>query len=276
MKILVPLKRVADPDNANKVKIAPDGSKVTSEGLEWKLNPFDEYAVEAALRITENTATKARLGEVVVVTVGPADAKQQVTQALAMGADRGILVEALDEAIDSTVVVDILQKVVAEEKPDLVLLGKQVVDGESNQVAQMLAHRLGLPQATFAATLETDAALTSAVVTREVDGGILKVKAVFPAVISVDLRIVAPHGVKNGNSPAGEAYAEGPRYPSLRGIMQAKKKPFVAKKPADYGVAPALRVQYLKFEAPAARQAGITVPDVPTLVQKLKNEARVI
>ncbi|MBI5502595.1 MAG: electron transfer flavoprotein subunit beta/FixA family protein [Deltaproteobacteria bacterium] len=276
MKILVPLKRVADPDNANKVKIASDGSKVTSEGLEWKLNPFDEYAVEAALRITENAATNARLGEVVVVSLGPAEAKQQVTQALAMGADRGMLVEAADEALDASVVVDVLEKVVAEEKPDLILAGKQVVDGDSNQVAQMLAQRLGWPQATFAAKIETDAGLKTALVVREVDGGVSKLKLTFPAVISVDLRIVAPEGVKNGNTPAEKKYNDGPRYPSLKGIMQAKKKPLALKKPGDFGVTPNPRLEVLKFEPPPARKAGVKVPDVETLVAKLKNEARVI
>lgn len=276
MKILVPLKRVADPDNANKVKISPDGKKVTSEGLEWKLNPFDEYAVEAALRITENKTNNARLGEVVVVCVGPAEAKQQVTQALAMGADRGILIDAADDALDASVVVDVLEKVVAEEKPDVVLAGKQEVDGDSNQVPQMLAVRLGWPQATFAAHMNLPKELGTALVTREVDGGVAKLEVTFPAVISVDLRIVAPDAVKNGNTPDAEKYPEGPRYPSLRGIMQAKKKPLAAKKIADYGVTPALRLEYLKFEPPPQRKAGAKVPDVETLVAKLKNEARVI
>ena len=276
MKILVSLKRVADPDNANKVKIAPDGKKVTSEGLEWKLNPFDEYAVEAALRLTENAATNTRLGEVVVISVGPAEAKQQVTQALAMGADRGILVDATDDQLDASVVVDVLEKVAAEEKPDLILTGKQVVDGDSNQVAQMLAVRLGWPQATFAAKVETDAGLKSALVVREVDGGVSRLKVTFPAVVSVDLRIVAPEGVKNGNTPADKKYNEGPRYPTLKGIMQAKKKPLALKKLTDVGVQANPRLEYLKFEAPAGRKAGVKVPDVETLVAKLKNEARVI
>jgi electron transfer flavoprotein beta subunit len=276
VKILVPLKRVADPDNANKVKIAPDGKKVTSEGLEWKLNPFDEYAVEAALRITENAATNARLGEVVVISVGPAEAKQQVTQALAMGADRGILIDATDDQLDASVIVDVLEKIVAEEKPDMVLAGKQVVDGDSSQVAQMLAVRLGWPQATFAAKIQTDAGLKTALVVREVDGGVSKLKVTFPAVISVDLRIVAPEGVANGNTPAEKKYNEGPRYPSLKGIMQAKKKPLALKKLADVGVTANPRLEYLKFEPPAGRKAGVKVPDVETLVAKLKNEARVV
>jgi electron transfer flavoprotein beta subunit len=276
VKILVPLKRVADPDNANKVKIAPDGKKVTSEGLEWKLNPFDEYAVEAALRITENAATNTRLGEVVVISVGPAEAKQQVTQALAMGADRGILIDAADDQLDASVIVDVLEKIVAEEKPDLVLAGKQVVDGDSNQVAQMLAVRLGWPQATFAAKIQTDAGLKTALVVREVDGGVSKLKVTFPAVVSVDLRIVAPEGVANGNTPEEKKYNEGPRYPSLKGIMQAKKKPLALKKLADMGVTANPRLEYLKFEPPAGRKAGVKVPDVETLVAKLKNEARVV
>lgn len=275
MKILVPVKRVADPDNANKVKVSPDGKKVTSEGLEWKLNPFDEYAVEAALRITENAGTGQRLGEVVVLSVGPAEARQQLTQALAMGADRAILVEAADESIDSAVVVDVLARVVDAEKPDLIIAGKQEVDGDSNQVAQMLAARLGWPQATFVGKIVTDKDLKTATVWREVDGGVARLRVTFPAVISVDVRIVAPAAVRNGNTPEDKEYAEGPRYPSLRGIMAAKKKPFDQKKLADFGT-PAPRLEYLGFEPPPARKAGIIVPDVETLVEKLRGEAKVI
>lgn len=257
MKILVPLKRVADPDNANKVKIAPDGSKVTSEGLEWKLNPFDEYAVEAALRITENTATKARLGEVVVVTVGPADAKQQVTQALAMGADRGIHI-LLDTEVDSSVIAEIIQKIVEREQPDLILMGKQAVDDDANQAGQMLAGFLGLPQACFASKVELQAGGKSALVTREIDGGLETLEVRLPAVLTADLRLNEP------------------RYATVMGIMKAKKKPFEEIAGASLGIALTPRARVVRLSAPSSRTAGIKVPDVPTLLQKLKDEAKVL
>lgn len=276
MKILVCIKRVADPDNANKVKISGDGTAVTSEGLEWKVNPFDEYAVEAALRLNENKATKESLGETVVLTIGPQDAAQQIRYCLAMGAQRGILIEGDDEKLDATQVAAAIAKVYEEEQPDLVLMGKQVVDGDSNQSPQMLAEMLEIPQATFAAKLEVPADGGGATVHREVDGGIAVEKVDFPAVISVDLRIVAPSSVKNNVTPESEAYEEGPRYASLRGIMQAKKKPIDSKSFDDLGVDAEARISYLKFEMPPAREAGIIVEDVATLMTKLRDEAKVI
>lgn len=276
MKILVCIKRVADPDNANKVKISDDGTAVTSEGLEWKVNPFDEYAVEAALRLNENKATKESLGETVVLTIGSQDAAQQIRYCLAMGAQRGILIEGEDEQLDATQVAEAIAKVYEEEQPDLVLVGKQVVDGDSNQVPQMLAEMLELPQATFAARLEVPADGGKATVHREVDGGIAIEKVEFPAVISVDLRIVAPTSVKNNVTPESESYEEGPRYASLRGIMQAKKKPIDTKSFDDLGVDTEARISYLKFEMPPAREAGIIVEDVATLMEKLRDEAKVI
>lgn len=277
MKILVTMKRVADPDNANKVKISGDGGQVTSEGLEWKPNPFDEYAVETALRILEDGVGSGNLrGEIVVVTIGPDDATQQIRQCLAMGADRGILVQADDAQLDATIVSKVLQKLVEKEGPDLVLMGKQAVDGDSNQAAQMLAARLGWPQATFAGKLDAAADLKSATLVREVDGGAAKVKVTFPAVISVDLRIVTPEGVVNNVAAKDKAYQEGPRYASLKGIMKAKKKPVETVALAALGVDTTLKVKVLKYAQPPARKAGIRVPDVQTLVQKLKDEAKVL
>lgn len=277
MKILVCVKRVADPDNANKVKISDDGTAVTTEGLEWKVNPFDEYAVEAALRLNEDASKKnAVLGDTVVVNVGPQDAAQQIRYCLAMGAQRGIMIEGEDEKLDSTQVVEALAKVYEEEEPDLVLLGKQVVDGDSNQIPQMLAEALELPQATFAAKLEVPADGGEATVHREVDGGIAVEKVQLPAVISVDLRIVAPEAVVNNVTPADKKYEEGPRYASLRGIMQAKKKPIDNKTFEDLGVDAEPRLSYLKFELPPAREAGIKVADVPELMEKLRNEAKAL
>lgn len=276
MKILVPVKRVSDPDNANKVKITADGGAVTSEGLEWKPNPFDEYAVETALRLNENAAKNEKLGETIVVTLGPSDAAQTLRQTLAMGADRGILVAAEDKDLDSLVVARALKALVEKEKPDLVLMGKQVVDGDSNAAGQMLAELLGWPMATFAMSISVDDAGKALTVGREVDTGILTVKVQTPAVVTVDLRIVAPEGVKNGATPSGHKYNEGARYASLKGIMQAKKKPIEQITLASLGVETALSTSYSKFELPAARSGSVAFVDSPdALIQKLA-EAKLI
>jgi electron transfer flavoprotein beta subunit len=270
------MKRVADPDNANKVKISGDGTQVTSEGLEWKPNPFDEYGVEAALRILEDGVGSGKLrGEVVVVTIGPEEVTQQIRQCLAMGADRGILVSGDDDKLDAMIVARTMAKLVEKEQPDLVIMGKQAVDGDSNQASQMLAEILGWPQATFAGHVEVPEDLSSATVTREVDGGAAKVKVAFPAVLSVDLRIVTPTGVSN-NVAAGKDYQEGPRYASLRGIMKAKKKPIDKLTLDDLGVDQTLQVRTVSFTQPAARSAGVILETVQELVQKLQDEAKVL
>ncbi|HEY2512345.1 MAG TPA: electron transfer flavoprotein subunit beta/FixA family protein [Polyangiaceae bacterium] len=275
MKILVPLKRVADPDNANKVKVAPGGAKVETTGLEWKPNPFDEYAVETALRLTENGATpKARLGEVIVVTFGLKDAEATLRQALATGADRAIRVDAADDQLDGDVVARALKALVDKEKPDLVLLGKQQVDGDSNQVGQLLAEYLGWPQATFAGSIKSEAD-KALVVGREVDGGTIKLKVTLPAVVSVDLRIVASHSVQSAASP-NHAYAEGVRFAALMAIMAAKKKPLVEMKLSDLAADGAAKIKYTSFELPPARKAGVKVKTVAELVTKLKTEAKVL
>lgn len=277
MKILVPVKRVADPDNANKMKVSGDGKSVTSEGLEWKVNPFDEYAVEAALRLNENAATKAVLGETVVVSIGSADVAQTLRQPLAMGADKGILVGAEDGELDSVVVARALKAVVDKEKPDLVLMGKQAVDGDSNTAGQMLAEMLGWPMATFAMSIEVADGGKALTVGREVDTGVLTLKVQLPAVVTVDLRIVAPSAVKNGQTPAGHAYNEGARYASLKGIMQAKKKPIDQLSLSDLGVAAQPAVKYQRFELPAKRSGSVTyVESVEELVQKLQTVAKVL
>lgn len=276
MKILVPMKRVADPDNANKVKISPDATKVTSEGLEAKPNPFDEYAVETAIRILEEGVGSGKLrGEVVVVTVGGDDTMRQVRQCLAMGADRGIIVNGDDDKLDATIVANALAKVVEKEQPDLIITGKQAVDGDSNQVAQALAEKLGWPQATFAGHIEVPADLSSATVTREVDGGAAKVKVQLPAVISVDLRIVSPTAVNN-NVATGKEYQDGPRYASLKGIMKAKKKPVDKMTLDELGVDQTLKVRSVSFSAPPQRSAGVIVETVEELVAKLRDEAKVL
>lgn len=275
MKILVPLKRVADPDNANKVKVPADGSKVETTGLEWKPNPFDEYAVEAALRLTEDgSKPKVRGGEVIVVTLGPKECETTLRAMLATGADRAIRIEAEDDQLDGNIVAQALKAVVEKEQPDYVVMGKQAVDGDTNQVGQFLAEYLGWPMATFAAEIkEQDGALA---VGREVDGGQINVKVKSPAVVTVDLRIVAPTSVYSKQTKPDFKYNEGVRFAPLPAIMKAKKKPLAVMKLADVVSDTTLRVQYKKFEPPQERKAGVKVKDTAELVDKLKNEAKVI
>lgn len=275
VKVLVPLKRVADPDNANKIKIAPGGNAVDTTGLEWKVNPFDEYALEAALRLTENgKAPKQRLGEVVVVTLGPKECDQTLRSALATGADRAIRVDATDDALDGRLVALALKTLVLAEKPDLVLLGKQAVDGDSNQVGQRLAELLDWPMATFAATIREEAG--ALLVGREVDGGVLTLRVGLPAVVTVDLRIVSPTSVYSTHTDPAHKYAEGVRFAPLPAIMAAKKKPLDVKPLAEVAAGAALSTHTLKFERPAARSAGVRVKDASELVDKLMNVAKVL
>jgi electron transfer flavoprotein beta subunit len=196
--------------------------------------------------------------------------------ALAMGADRGILVEGIDDALDSDAVARVVKAAVEKEKPDLVILGKQAVDGDSNQVGQILAGLLGWAQATFAASVELPADEKSLTVTREVDAGVETKKIPLPGVLTVDLRIVAPKSVKNAKTPDSHTYAEGPRYASLKGIMAAKKKEIKEIKAADLGVTPAAKVKLVSVEAPPPRKAGIKVADVNELVKRLAEEAKVL
>ncbi len=275
MKILVPLKRVADPDNANKVKIPASGEKIDTTGLEWKPNPFDEYALEAALRLTENgTQPKVRAGEVVVVTFGPKETETTLRAALATGADRAIRVDVTDDKLDGDLVARVLAALVEKEKPDVVLMGKQAVDGDSNQVGQILAELLDWPMATFAATIREEQG--SLLVGREVDGGVSTLRVRLPAVVTVDLRIVAPTSVYSLKTPQTHKYNDGVRFAALPAIMAAKKKPLVEVKLADVAPDATLKVQYRGFVAPPARKAGIKVKDVNELVSRLKNEAKVL
>jgi len=277
MKILVPIKRVSDPDNANKVKITPDGKGVSTEGLSWDVNPFDIYAVEAAIRLTEDGPKKERIGEVVVMTLGPKDTTIQLRRCLAMGAEKAIQIETEDEALDSWVVARAIAKVYEEVKPDLLLLGKQEVDGESNQTGQILAHMLGLPQATFAAGLRTEKGAGWIEATREVDGGIAKVRLQMPAMVTASDRIIGAHAVQNGVTPAGFDYpSDNVRYTPLPMINKAKKKPLEERTLASLGIDAGTRVEYLGYTQPPQRKAGIKVETVDQLVEKLKNEARVI
>ncbi|MEY9105550.1 electron transfer flavoprotein beta subunit [Bradyrhizobium yuanmingense] len=249
MKVLVPVKRVVDYNV--KVRVKSDGSGVELANVKMSMNPFDEIAVEEALRLKE--AGKAT--EVVVVSIGPAQASETIRTGLAMGADRGILVKA-DGTVEPLAVAKILKKVADEEQPGLIILGKQAIDDDSNQTGQMLAALLGWSQATFASKLEVEG--TDFKVTREVDGGLQTVKLKGPAIVTTDLRLNEP------------------RYASLPNIMKAKKKPIAEKTVADYGVDIAARLEVLKTAEPAGRKAGVKVKDVAELVSKLKNEAGVL
>jgi electron transfer flavoprotein beta subunit len=275
VKILVALKRVADPDNANKVRVSAGGEKIDTGNLEWKLNPFDEYALEAALRLTENGKTpKQRQGEVIAVSLGPKEVETNLRSALATGADRAIRVEATDDELDGYLVALALKTLVEQEKPDLVLMGKQAVDGDSNQVGQMLAELLDYPMATFAATLDHQA--DGLVVGREVDGGVSVVRLTLPALVTVDLRIVAPGSVYSRETDRAFKYNDGVRFAPLPAIMQAKRKKLDVKPLAELAPGAALRMTYPRFAPPPQRRAGKRVADVAELVNKLANEAKVI
>jgi electron transfer flavoprotein beta subunit len=249
MKILVPVKRVVDYNV--KIRVRPDGSGVELANIKMSMNPFDEIAVEEAIRQKE--AGKAT--EVIAVSIGPAQASETIRTALAMGADRGILVKA-EGVVEPLAVAKILKAIVAEEQPGLVILGKQAIDDDSNQTGQMLAALLGWSQGTFASKLVLDGESVS--VTREVDGGLQTVKLKAPAIVTTDLRLNEP------------------RYASLPNIMKAKKKPIAEKSPSDYGVDVAPRLKVVTTVEPPGRKSGVKVGSVAELVSKLKNEAGVI
>ncbi|MDG2002946.1 MAG: electron transfer flavoprotein subunit beta/FixA family protein [Novosphingobium sp.] len=244
MKILVPVKRVIDYNVKPRVK--SDGSGVDLANVKMSMNPFDEIAVEEAIRLREAGSAE----EIIAVSIGPAKAQETLRTALAMGADRAILVETDDE-VEPLAVAKILKAITDEEGPGLVILGKQAIDDDSNQTGQMLAALLGQPQGTFASKLVIEG--DSIAVTREVDGGLETVKLSMPAVITTDLRLNEP------------------RYASLPNIMKAKKKPLDNKTPADYGVDTAPRLKTLNVSEPPVRQAGIKVEDVDALFAKLKD-----
>jgi electron transfer flavoprotein beta subunit len=249
MKVLVPVKRVVDFNV--KVRVKPDGSGVELANVKMSMNPFDEIAVEEALRLKE--AGKAT--EVVCVSIGPAQAAETIRTGLAMGADRGIHVKT-DATLEPLAVAKILKKVTDEEKPGLVILGKQAIDDDCNQTGQMLAALLGWPQGTFASKVVIEGESVS--VTREIDGGLQTVKMNLPAVITTDLRLNEP------------------RYASLPNIMKAKKKPIDEKTPEALGVDVTPRLKILKTGEPAGRKAGVKVKTVTELLDKLKNEAGVL
>ncbi|WP_299199765.1 electron transfer flavoprotein subunit beta/FixA family protein [uncultured Amphritea sp.] len=249
MKVLVTVKRVIDYNV--KVRVKSDNSDVDLSNVKMAMNPFCEIAVEEAVRLKEaGIAT-----EVVVVSLGPQSAQEQIRTALALGADRGILVQS-DENLESLTVAKLLAKVVEEEQPGLVIMGKQAIDTDNNQTGQMLAALTNMPQGTFASEVKVSGDKVQ--VTREVDGGLQTVELSLPAIVTTDLRLNEP------------------RYASLPNIMKAKRKPLDTKTPEDLGVEVKAHTQLLKVEPPAQRQAGIKVASVEALVDKLKNEAKVI
>jgi len=249
MKVLVPVKRVVDYNV--KIRVKADGTGVDLANVKMSMNPFDEIAIEEAVRLKES----GKANEVVAVSIGPAQAQETLRTALAMGADRAILI-TVDGPIEPLSVAKLLKGVVAVENPNLVILGKQAIDDDANQTGQMLSALLGWSQATFAS--ELDLGDTTAKVTREVDGGLQAIEVTLPAIVTADLRLNEP------------------RYASLPNIMKAKKKPLETKTPDDFGVTVAPRLRLIRVEEPAGRTAGIRVAGVTDLIEKLKAEAGVI
>lgn len=249
MKLLVPVKRVVDFNV--KIRVKSDGSGVELANVKMSMNPFDEIAVEEALRLKE----RGQASEIVCVSIGPAQAAETIRNGLAMGADRGILVK-VDRMPEPLAVAKILKGIVEQEKPGLVIMGKQAIDDDCNQTGQMLAALTGWPQGTFASKLLIEG--DSILVTREVDGGLQTIKLKLPAIITTDLRLNEP------------------RYASLPNIMKAKKKPIDEKSPDAYGVDPSPRLEVMKTMEPGGRKAGVKVKTVGELVDKLKNEMGLI
>ncbi|HWW99309.1 electron transfer flavoprotein subunit beta/FixA family protein [Collimonas sp.] len=250
MKVLVPVKRVVDYNV--KVRVKSDGSGVDIANVKMSMNPFDEIAVEEATRLKEG----GKVTEVIAVSCGVAQCQETLRTAMAIGADRGILVDTADTDLQPLAVAKLLKAVADKEQPQLIILGKQAIDDDCNQTGQMLAALLGWPQATFASKVVLEDGKVT--VTREVDGGLETIALTLPAIVTTDLRLNEP------------------RYVTLPNIMKAKKKTLDVFKPADLGVDVAPRLKTLKVVEPAKRSAGIKVPDVATLVAKLKNEAKVL
>ena len=251
MKILVPLKRVPDPDS--RIRVRADGAGIETDGVKFSVNPFDSIALEEALRLREKTGP----GEIVVVTIGGDECGEQLRTGLAMGADRAILVKTT-APLDSLAVAKMLAAVFRREQPSLVLMGKQAIDDDSNQAGQMLAGLLGVGQLTFVSKLELPDGLATARCSRETDAGIEQATVSLPAILTADLRLNEP------------------RYVSLPGIMKAKKKPLEELSPETLGVSATSRTHVLKLERPPGRKAGLRVKTVDELIARLRDEAKVL
>ena len=251
MKIFVTAKRVTDY-NAQ-IRLNSDGTGIDLQGVEYTVNPFDENAIEEAIKLRDEHG-----GEVVVISVGPDSVESYISMGMAMGADRGIRVNATDEELDSDAVARILVALVGKESPDLILLGKQAIDGDNNQVGQLLAGYLGWPQACYASELSFSEGLDTASVVREVDGGLETTEVKMPAVITADLRLNEP------------------RYASLPGIMKAKRKPIDVYEPGDLSVDITPKVRTIRLETPPVKEAGMMVESVEELVNKLRHDAKAL
>jgi electron transfer flavoprotein beta subunit len=273
-KILVTVKRIPDPDES--LKFTAGGLDLSS--VKWVPNAFDEYAVETALRLAEDVVKKTKLAEIVVLSICPEKQRQHVTQFLAMGADRAIIVDADDAEFDTNDIAKVIALVAQKEGVDLVITGKLSQDNEGNQVGQRVAAKLGWPQACFAAEIDWQPN-GPMVISREVDDGVERKRVPLPAVVTVDLRVVLPGSVRNGVNPADHKFTDGPRLASLKGITMAKKKKVDVISPAELGqlgMAPSKGEATVAIQKPAARKAGQMVGSVEELVEKLATEAKVL
>jgi electron transfer flavoprotein beta subunit len=272
VKVLVALKRVADPDHADRIRVPATLDRIDTSLLESKVNPFDHYALEAALRLTENAAApKQRLGDVLAVTLGAADTEARLRHALATGATRALRIDARDEELDAGLVSRALAALAQAEGVELVLLGKQTVDSEGGQVGARVAELLGWPAATNASgILETQPG--TLLVDREVDGGVLRVRLTLPAVVTVDLGVVAPRAVRSRHTAPEHAYGEGVRFASLLAARQAQQKPLAVRALAEFVADTALREQYVRYRSTTRRRAGHLCGTVGELAARLRQD----
>jgi len=276
VKILVPLKQVADPDHYARIRLSADATEIDDRGLERKPNPFDEYALETALRLCEDGRNpRQRLGEVVAITLGPQSADSVLRSAMATGADRALRVNCTDEQIDGRIVAKVIADIARKESVDLIVLGKQTVDGDSNEVAQRVGALLDYPQACFCAAIleQPDGALH---VEQEFDGGVRRLALTLPAVVSVDLRIVSPNSVRSHHTPTSHAYPPGVRFASLPSIMQSKRKPLTVIELAHCITDCSLALEYRQFRLPKPRGESRRVTTATELVELLSTEAKVL
>jgi electron transfer flavoprotein beta subunit len=276
VRILVPIKQVPDPDNSSSVQVSEDKSSLDTGSIERKANPFDEYALESALRLTEDgRQPRQRKGEVIVVTLAPSEAEVVLRAGLATGADRAIRVDSSDDQLDAQRVAHVLSVIAERNSCDLVIMGKQSTDGDGNEVGQRLAARLRWPQVTFVSriTARADGHLE---LEREVDGGIQRVAVRAPAIITIDLRIAAPDAVRSIDTPADFQYGVGLRFAPLPAIMQAKRKPLEVVTLAELACVYPRYLRHVRYALPAIKQGGKRVATAKQLVECLASEAKVL
>jgi electron transfer flavoprotein beta subunit len=276
VKILVPIKQVVDPENASRVHVSSDGKALVATGLERKPNPFDEYALETALRLTEDARSpRQRLGEIVAVTLGPPTTETMLRAALATGADRAIRVEITDDMLDGRLAAHLLASLAKREGVDLIVMGKQSSDGDGNEVGQRIAALLDWPQATSATAIVQETPDTLCV-EREVDGGVVRIRVGLPAVVTVDLRIVGPSSVRSRQTPAEHLYSHGVRFAPLPAIMMARRKPLERCEAGSLGAVQKPRLSYASYLSQRGRSGGKVVASPTELVRLLTSEAKVI